>query len=148
MTICTPNDIFNSGLPISTDIREEEVSLAIKTVSQFYLKNAIGAELYAAIMQDTTHQYDDIVLGTDTLAGLRLALEHGVFAYLLYDTIRATRYGGVAKRSDESENPKREDILALSKHHWEICEVFVREVAESLQIEMPKGTNNFIFNEL
>jgi len=24
----------------------------------------------------------------------------------------------------------------------------VREVAESLQIEMPKGTNNFIFNEL
>ena len=148
MTICTPNDIFNSGLPISTDIREEEVSLAIKTVSQFYLKNAIGAELYAAIMQDTTHQYDDIVLGTDTLAGLRLALEHGVFAYLLYDTIRATRYGSVAKRSDESENPKREDILALSKHHWEICEVFVREVAESLQIEMPKGTNNFIFNEL
>lgn len=148
MTICTPNDIFNSGLPISTDIREEEVSLAIKTVSQFYLKNAIGAELYAAIMQDTTHQYDDIVVGTDTIAGLRLALEHGVFAYLLYDTIRATRYGSVAKRSDESENPKREDILALSKHHWEICEVFVREVAESLQIEMPKGANNFIFNEL
>lgn len=148
MTICTPTDIFNCGLPIASDITEQEVTLAITTVSKFYLKNAIGADLYAAIMQDTEHQYDDIVNGTDTLGGLKLALEHGVFAYMLYDTIRATRYGSVAKRSDESENPKREDVLTLCKHHWEICEAFVREVAESLQIEMPKGTNNFIFNEL
>lgn len=148
MTICTPNDIFNSGLPISTDIREEEVSLAIKTVSQFYLKNAIGAELYAAIMQDTTHQYDDIVVGTDTIAGLRLALEHGVFAYMLYDSIRLTRYSSVVKSSDESEQPRRDDILALCKHHWEIFAVFVDEVLNYLQIEKPKRTNNLIFNEL
>lgn len=148
MTICSVTDILNCGLPISADIREEEISLAIKTVSQFYLKNAIGSDLYAAICADTTHQYDDIVLGTDTIGGLRLALEHGVFAYILYDTIRATRYGSVTKESSESGNPKREDVLALCKHHWEICNAFVMEVAESLQIEMQKTANNFIFNEL
>lgn len=148
MTIVTPSDVINSGLPISSDITEQEVSLAINTVSQFYLKNVLGADLYADIMQDTEHQYDDIVIGNDRIAGLRLAMEHGVFAYLIYDSIRLTRYGSVRKESDESQNPKIDEILSLAKHHWEICMAFVREIAESLQIEMPKGANNFIFNEL
>lgn len=148
MNICSVNDILNCGLPLSTDIRDEEIALAIKTVSMYYLKDALGSELYASIISDTTHQYDDIVVGTDTIAGLRLALEHGVFAYMLYDSIRLTRYSSVVKSSDESEQPRRDDILALCKHHWEIFAVFVDEVLNYLQIEKPKRTNNLIFNEL
>ena len=145
--ILTPTYSLNCGLPISSDISDNEIELAIKTCEQFYVKPRLGADKYADIVENPT-QYADIIHGTNAVCGLELMETHLVFSYILYDTIRATRYGSVTKRSDESENPKREDVLALCKHHWEICEAFVREVAESLQIEMPKGTNNFIFNEL
>lgn len=139
---------MDCGLPISSDISEREIEYAIKTVEQFYLKPMLGAELYADIDTDTTHQYDDIIHGTSELAGLEMAISHLVFGYLIYDNTRLTRYSSVVKDSDESDNPSREDLLAISKHHWEIGMVFVREVLKFLQIETPKTCSNMIFSEL
>lgn len=146
--ICSAQYIIDSGLPISSDISDREIEYACRTVEQFYVKPMLGSELYSDIVSDTTHQYDDIVNGTDEVAGLELAISHLVFAYLAYDNTRITRYTSVVKDSDESENPSREDLLAVAKHHWEIGMVFVREVLEFLQIEIPKSYNNMIFSEL
>lgn len=146
--ILTPTYFLDCGLPLSSDISEQEVSLAIKTFEQFSLKSLIGSETYAAICANDEHEYDDVIHGTDTIAGLELAIAHGVFAEMLYDMMRLTRYSSVVKRSDESEAPKRDDILALAKQHSEISLAFILEVCDFLQIEPNKNHNSFIFNEL
>lgn len=146
--ILSVNDYLNIGLPLSSDISESECELAIKTFEQFSLKSIIGTELYTAIVGDTIHEYDDIVNGTDAVAGLKLAIAHGVFASMLYDSIRLTRYGSVAKRSDESENPKRDDILAVAKQHAEISLAFIYEVCEFADVKPNRDHNSFIFTEL
>lgn len=145
--ILTPTYFMDSGIPVSSDISESEVTLAIKTCEQFYVKPRLGADKYADIVENPT-QYADIINGTDTLCGLKLMETHLVFAYMLYDMMRLTRYSSVVKRSDESEAPKRDDILALAKHHYEIAEAFMVEIAESLQIKIEPHYNNFIFGEL
>ncbi len=145
--ILTPTYFLNCGLPISSDISDNEIELAIKTCEQFYVKPRLGADKYADIVENP-EQYSDIIHGTNAVCGLELMETHLVFSYILYDTIRATRYGSVTKRSDESENPKREDILALAKHHYEIAEAFMVEIMNSLQIKIEPHYNSFIFNEL
>ncbi len=146
--ICSEEYIVNCGLPISSDITAQEIEYSIRTVEQFYVKPIIGSELYSEIDSDTTHQYDDVIHGTSELAGLELAISHLVFGYMIFDNTRLTRYSSVVKDSDESENQSREDLLAISKHHWEIGMVFVREVLKFLQIKAPKSYNNMIFSEL
>lgn len=145
--ILTPTYFMDSGIPVSSDISESEVTLAIKTCEQFYVKPRLGADKYADIVENPT-EYAEIINGTDTLCGLKLMETHLVFAYMLYDMMRLTRYSSVVKRSDESEAPKRDDILALAKHHYEIAEAFMVEIAESLQIKIEPHYNNFIFGEL
>ena len=146
--ICSATYLMDCGLPISSDISERELEYATRTVEQFYVKPMLGGELYADIDTNTTHQYDDIIHGTSELAGLELAISHLTFAYLIYDNTRLTRYSSVVKDSDESENQSREDLLAISKHHWEIGCSFVIEVCKFLQIKAPKSYNNMIFSEL
>lgn len=145
--ILTPTYFLDSGLPLSSDISVDEVELAIKTCEQFYVKPRLGADKYADIVENPT-QYAEIINGTDTLCGLKLMETHLVYAYMLYEMMRLTRYSSVVKRSDESDSPKREDILALAKHHYEIAEAFMVEIAESLQIKIEPHYNNFIFGEL
>lgn len=143
----TPTYFIDSGVPVSSDISETEVSLAIKTCEQFYVKPRLGADKYADMLSNPT-QYADIINGNDTIGGIKLMETHLVYSYMLYEMMRLTRYSSVVKRSDESEAPKREDILALCKHHYEIADVLMREIMNSLQIKIEPYYNSFIFGEL
>ena len=145
--ILTVNKFLNMGLPLSIDISESECELAIRSFEQFHLKSIIGSELYG-LMQASPSTYEDAIEGTDTVAGLELAIAHGVFAEMLYDSIRLTRYGSVAKESSESSNPSREDILAVAKQHAEISLSFILEVCKFLDVEPQTRHNSFIFTEL
>ena len=146
--ILDSNTYFDSGLPTSTDISAQEVEFAIKTVEQYYVKPRLGADLYANIVEDPV-TYADAVDGTNTVAGLKTAIEHLTYAYMLWDRTRLTRYTTVVKNDEHSTEPKSEDLYQICKAHWEIGEVFVAEVCEFLNAPEPKHPlNNLIFNEL
>ena len=146
--ILTAEKFLACGLPVSSDLGEKEVEMTIRTFEMFYLKPILGDELYGDIVNDTDHTYDDAVLGTDTLAGLETAIEHGVFALMLYDSVRLTRYGSVRKESSESSNPSRDDILAVAKQHAEISLAFILDVCKFLDVKPNLEHNSFVFTEL
>lgn len=140
---------LESGLPTSDDIREDEVTLAIRTVEHAVVKERLGTELYSAILADSAHQYDDAVNGTDEVAGLKFAELHLVFGYMLYDRTRLVRYASVVKNDEHSENPSRHDVLASSKNHWELGLQFLDECCKFLEVPKQEGVhNNLVFGEL
>lgn len=147
--IITAQYFLESGLPTSDDIREDEVTLAIRTVEQAVVKPRLSPELYAAILADDSHQYDEAVDGSDEVAGLKLAELHLVFAYMIYDKVRLVRYSSVIKNDEHSIDPSMRDTLAAAKSHWEIGWMFLENVCEFLAV--PKAVmdcNNLIFGEL
>lgn len=145
--IITAQGFFDCGLPVSTDITEQEVTFAITSVEQFYVVPRIGGLKWAQLIEHPT-DYDTAINGGTTLAGLKIAEYHLVFAYLLYDKMRLTRYSSVIKNDEHSTDPSREDVLEISKFHWEQGEVFLRDVLKYLQIEDKGCKNNLLFNEL
>lgn len=144
--LITSDEFLYSGLPVSTDITAEEIEMAIRTVEQLYVKQCFG-DKWSEIVADP-EEYTDIIEGTDEIAGLKLAEYHLVFAYLLYDEMRLTRFHAIVKNDEHSDNPSREDLLAVAKHHWEIGTTFINECSKILQVDTQKVLNNLIFNEL
>ena len=147
-TILSVEKFLDGGMPVSNDISESEVGNKITTFEHYYIKPILTPQLYSAIVQNTDHEYDEVIGGNDEVAGLELAIMHGVYALMLFDTLRLTRYGSVRKESDESNGPDRDDILAICRQNFEICQVFVGEVCKFLQVPKQKIYNSFIFNEL
>ena len=146
--ILDTNTYFDCGLPTSTDISAQEVEFAIKTIEQYYVKPRLGAELYADIVNNPDN-YAEALNGSNNLAGLKTAVEHLVYAYMLWDRSRLTRYTTVIKNDEHSTEPKSEDLYQICKAHWEIGIAFLNEICEKLQAPEPKyPANNLIFGEL
>ena len=136
---------FDSGIPTSNDISEQEVSFGIRTIELYIVKPRLGGELYADIVANPAN-YTNEIEGTSTMAGLETAIEHLTYAYMLWDRSRLTRYTTVIKHSTE---PKSEDLYQICKAHWEIGIAFLNEICEELQAPEPKyPANNLIFGEL
>lgn len=144
--IITASEFLNSGMPVSTDIADAEVEMAIKTVEQMYVKQMFG-DLWADIAQNPG-SYPELTEGTSSMAGLKMAEHHLVFAYMIHDDMRLSRYHAVVKDSEHSQNPSRADLLSIAKHHWEIGMAFVDECSRYAGAERDKHTSNLIFNEL
>lgn len=139
---------FDCGLPTSNDISEQEVTFAIMTVEQYVVKPRLGNDLYADIVDNPT-TYKDELDGTSAFAGLKASVEHLVYAYMLWDRSRLTRYTTVIKNDEHSTEPKSEDLYQICKAHWEIGIAFLNEICEKLQAPEPKyPANNLIFGEL
>ena len=77
-TILDYEDVFNSGIDISTDIRPEVVQFAIETVERVYVAPIFG-ELYQEMLQ-TPEEYTNIINGTDIDTALKNAQEEIDFA--------------------------------------------------------------------
>lgn len=116
--LITADDFLNSGLPVSDDIRTEEVEFAISTVERNYLKPFIGAELYAELVSDPL-EYETLLDETDTTNGIRHAEYEMVFAWMLFDRMRLTRYTAVVKDDEHSKDPSEQDIMSICSMHWE-----------------------------
>lgn len=146
--ILDTNTFFDCGLPTSNDIGTQEIGFAIKTVELYIVKSRLGGDTYGDIVGNPTN-YNDEINGTSTMAGLKSAIEHLVYAYLLWDRTRLTRYTSVVKNDEHSTEPKSEDLYQICKAHWEIGIAFLEEVCESLQISPSEHPlNNLIFGEL
>lgn len=146
--ILDTNTYFDCGLPTSNDISAQEVEFAITTIEQYYVKPRLGAELYADIA-DNPSNYEEALNGSNNVAGLKTAVEHLVYAYMLWDRTRLTRYTTVVKSDEHSTEPKSEDLYQICKAHWEIGEAFVLEVCKFLNAPEPNyPLNNLVFGEL
>ena len=146
-SIITYTEFLDSGLPLSDDISTAEVEMAIHTVEQFYLKDVLTPQIYADILANPSN-YTDVLSGNGEVAGLKMAMFHLVFAYMLYDNTRLTRYSAVIKNDEHSDSPSREDLLRSAKHHWEIGSVFTLECSKYLAVDVSEIHNDFVFNEL
>lgn len=116
--LITADDFLNSGLPVSDDIRHEEVEFAISTVERNYLKPFIGAELYSKLVANPL-EYETLLEETPLTNGIRHAECEMVFAWMLFDRFRATRYTSVVKDSEESSEPSENEIMSVCSMHWE-----------------------------
>lgn len=111
-TLISTQDFINSGLPVSDDIRPEEIDASIKTTELVYLKPFLSSELYNALLSP---QYENVELKNI----VKFADCHCVFAMMLYDRMRLTRYNTVIKEDEHSKEPSEADILNVCSMHWE-----------------------------
>lgn len=111
-TLISTQDFINSGLPVSDDIRTEEIDASIKTTELVYLKPFLSSELYNALLSP---QYENVELKNI----VKFADCHCVFAMMLYDRMRLTRYTAVIKEDEHSKEPSEEEILNVCSMHWE-----------------------------
>ena len=86
--------------------------------------------------------------GSNTVAGLKTAIEHLVYAYLLWDRTRLTRYTSVLKNDEHSTEPNSADLYQICKAHYEMGITFVLEVCEFLHLIPNQTSNHLIFSEL
>lgn len=117
-TLITTQQFLDSGLPISDDIRTAEIEFAIKTVEKVYLKPFIGEELYKQLI-DSPATHTSLLNETSYANGIRYSEYEMVFAWLLYDRMRLTRYTSVIKDDEHSDEPSADDIMNLCSMHWE-----------------------------
>lgn len=150
--LITVNEFIYSGVPISTDISDAEISLAILTVEDFYLKEKITDQNYIDLTQNPTSATNYILINGGVIddvkyAGLKNALYHLVYAYLMMDTYRISRYASVEKTSEFSKSVTREDLFNQARVHWDIGNAFVQEVQKYYNLPLTNDTNT-IFETL
>lgn len=145
------NMFFDSGLPVSDDITPSEVDMAIKTVEQYEMRPYFTNEKWNDILTNAT-QYENYIVGDENCAGLQQAALHLVFAYLLFDRIRLTRYSTVIKNDEHSSDPSVGDLMQVCQMHAEIGIGFMYEVGdlfrEADEHYKVGKRNGFIYSEL
>lgn len=148
--IITVNDILNSGLPISDDIRASEIENAIEVSEFFWLKSLIGDEKYIDLNNDPISDENYLLLHGGVyenkyLAGIKRALINYTFSYLILNNIRATRFGSVYKTDEFSENANTNNLQFNSRYYREIAEAYIRELDGIIEIKQGNDTNRLLY---
>lgn len=151
--LITVSEFFNSGVPVSDDVRYEEVQQAAETVEELYLKPRIGDALYISLLEDPESELNEKLLNGGTVgerhvAGLKQALFHGVFAFMLADSIRLTRYASIEKDSEFSKNTSEADRMESARRHWTIMMTFTKEVQDIMDVPESKNALPDLFETL
>lgn len=142
--LISATEFFNCGLPVSDDITEEEVEFAVNTIEQYCLYPYFQDQLALIIDNPTT--YASIL---NAPYGMKQMMYHLVFAYMIYDKVRLTRYSSVIKNDEHSTDPSMKDLLEICKMHWEVGRDFMRRCCLELELGWDGVCrNDFIFNEL
>lgn len=151
--LITTSEFIDSGVPISNDISTAEITMAIDTVENFYLKSQITDANYIDLETNPTEAKNYILLNGGVIddvkyAGLKKALYHLVFGYLLMDLYRITRYSSVEKTSEFSKSVTREDLFIQGRTHWEIGMAYVEEVQNYYGLDTKHNDKNNLFETL
>lgn len=155
--ILTYNDFIDSGMPTSNDIQQLEIEAAILTVEEFYLRKKLTDAIYVDLLNNpTTEPNKTLINGGNIIidgvptryAGLKKAIAHLVFAYMLMDGYRLTRYGSVEKSSEYSIVVDRENLEDSARRHWYVGMDFVKEVMTYFNLDTTVNNTNDLFNTL
>lgn len=153
MNIITVQGFLDSGLKVSSDITDKEITMAIQTVEQFYTKNALTQAHYNDLLNNPSTEPNRTLLRGGTIdgityAGIMQAEYQLTYAYLLTENMRITRYSTIEKNSEFSKNSDREDILQQARVHWDIGEAFVKEVMKYYGLDTTHNKENNLFNTI
>lgn len=151
--LITANQFLDSGLRVSNDISTSEVEFAIRTVEQFYLKPALTDTNYIELDTNPTTEPNKTLIEGGVIdgvvyAGLSMAECHLVYAYLMTEQQRITRYSTMDKTSEFSKNTDRDDILEQARVHWNIGMSFVAEVQEYFGLDATHNNKNSLFETI
>lgn len=151
--LITYNEFISSGMPTSDDISSYEVEAAINAVEEFYLKQRLTDEHYIDLSDNPLAGDNPILLNggnidTTHYAGLKKALYHMVFAYMLTDGYRLTRYSSVEKTSEFSKSVDPDDLNETARRHWNIGISFVQEVQRYYNLNPAEHNQNDMFELL
>ena len=151
--IITYQDFIDSGMRVSSDISESEITNAISTVENFYVKTSLTDEHFIDLCsQSTTDPNKTLVKGGimdgKQYAGLKMAEYHLVYAYLMTEQQRITRYSTVDKNSEYSKNTDRDDVLEQARVHWDIGMSFLAEVQTYFGIDTTHNKTNNLFETI
>lgn len=153
--IITIDELLGCGLQISEELSNERLQMAIYTAEQYVVKPRLGDEMYLAITDDPESYYYVINGGIVTkddkdiyLAGLKQAMYHLAYAFLLRDNLVVTVFSTVRKTDEYSENVGDDKILAVGMQHGEIGLWYLKEVTDYLGIKNEnKNLPNSYFSE-
>ena len=145
----TVDEFLNSGLPVSDDISTYEVEEAITMIEEFYIKPRITDEIFNSLEDDPTDEVNSIILNGGRLenkriAGLKKAEKYLVFAWMMINLNRLTRYSTVEKDSEYSKSADAEKMQQQARLNFEIGETFVKEITDYFNIKWDLSLPNIL----
>lgn len=151
--LITIQGFVSSGLRVSSDVTDKEIEFAIQTVEQFYTKNSLTQEHYNDLIANPNTEPNRTLLRGGTIegityAGVMTAEYHLVYAYLMTENMRITRYSTMEKNSEFSKNSTREDILEQARMHWDIGMAFLNEVMTYYNLDTTHNSGNNLFESI
>ena len=140
--ILTKEEFLNYGFKVSADSSAE---LAIKECELFHVKSALTDEVYLRCQEESEDM--EIIreggnLNGKVYAGLKFAIAHLSFAYLLRQNVAATRMGSVLKDSEYSSQVDSATLFEVMNFNISIGNAALREVCEYFQLDTDRVTNN------
>ena len=151
--IMTIDDLLNSGLDVSEEIASEKLALAIGTAENFMVKPRLGG-LYDSIVNDPDG-YDNLINGgawtvnteytttTYQLTGLKYAILHLAYAFLLRQNIGATTFGSVMKKDDYSVNAAESELHNLARFHTTVGMAYLDEIMDAYGLDKTLNYPNY-----
>lgn len=140
--ILTIQEFLNMGFPMSDDIAEDRLKLAIETVEGTCVKYALTTEHYLDLINNPTSATNYILLNGGTIddqvfLGLKKAIGYIAFAWLMSSSYQVTRYGTVLKRSEFSDNKvniDENDLNIATRRYLEIGIRLLKEIMSYYQL--------------
>lgn len=151
--LITVQEFKNAGLPVATDIKDAEIQMAITTIEEYYLKPRILDVNYIDLTNNPATAINYILLNGGVIDGVRFAglkngLYHLVYAYLIMDEYRLTRFASVEKTSEFSKTVVREDLEDNARIHWNVGIAFVKELQKYYNINNNECIQNTLFESI
>ena len=151
--LITVQEFKSAGLPVATDIKDAEIQMAITTIEEYYLKPRILDANYIDLTNNPTEAINYILLNGGVIddvrfAGLKNGLYHLVYAYLVMDEYRLTRFASVEKTSEFSKTVGREDLEDNARIHWNVGIAFVKELQNYYGINNNECIQNTLFESI
>lgn len=144
--ILSVEEFIEMGFKVSSS---EATKLAIKEAEFFYIKDKLTDKIYAQFDTERSTELDILMdggyLDDKYFAGLKFAIAHIAFAFLLRQDLASVRYGTVTKSEDNSTPAGQEHLYSVARYNQTIGDAALRDICAYFDIEW-KTTNNF-FNE-
>lgn len=149
--ILTTEYLQETGLKLSVD--DSVANKAIEDAELFYVKSVIGDDNYIRLLNEPVPESIDYAILNGGVyegkyyAGLKRAIAHIAYAFLLRMNVNAVRFGTVRKYDENSSNVDERLLYSTSKHHFTIGKAYLKEVTSIMVGCDWKNANGCQFDE-
>lgn len=149
--ILTVEEFIDSGLKVSVD--NKNAQQAIEDAELFYVKSVLGDSNYIhfnePVIEGTPDYYivNGGIVNDIFVPGLKRAISHIAFAFLIRMNINAVRFGTVKKDDQNSSNADETTIYNTAKHHFTIGKAYLKNTCQVISGANFKNAPGLAFNE-